>query len=714
MSRTLRMVLIALAGLALLLAALVAAVVTLVDPNDYRAPLESAVRERTGRALTIAGPMGLSFIPCCGVTVAEASLGNPPGFPAEPLVSVAEARAELRLWPLLTERRVEVGEIRLKGLRATLLARKDGSNNWSFPSRADQATDGDQAPGTTTPVRLAGIRIEEGALSYRDEANGSQYQVEQLNLETGPITPGEPIAVKASLAVTDMAARRSATINLDTRAMLGMGEAAALRLADTTAMVKLDTPELPGLPLTLDLKLAGADYAEGGFNLSGLSGTAEATPLKLSLEGNGRLRLGGKTALQGMLKLEPVSPRDLLAALKRPVPRTTDPKALTGLAGSANWALGKDSLSVEKLDLQLDQSRITGKLSRSLPAEGSTTPARTRFELVVDTLDLDRYLAPAAPSGGGDGAKAGAPAPTTLPLDQIRGLNVQGALRIGSLKVANVTLTRLAVDAAAADNRLKLDPLGAQLYGGSLSGRMVVDASGDTGKLELAQQFSNVELGKLLADYANLHNINGRMDLALNGGARGNTDEALVASLDGNVSLSLRDGVYRGVDVWHAIRSARALIRRQVPPPRPAEPATPIQRLELKGPVTDGVLKAPEAVVEIPYLRVTGPITVNAPARSLDARLEAVIYEEPQFNDGTDWSDFVNARLPLEIKGPLTGPKVGVDLKRMVRESVKQSLKDAILKKLGGTTEEAPESGTTEESKKPEDPLKKALDRLLR
>src|SRR5690606_17148462 len=101
---------------------------------------------------------------------------------------------------------------------------------------------------------------------------------------------------------------------------------------------------------------------------------------RLALEGGGRLRSGsaGGAELAGRFKLEPLSPRSLLAALGEPEPKTADPKALTRLAGSGAWSLGKDVLDLKGLDIQLDDSRLTG----SLGLNGFDKPM-TRFDLRI-------------------------------------------------------------------------------------------------------------------------------------------------------------------------------------------------------------------------------------------------------------------------------------------------------------------------------------------
>ena len=75
--------------------------------------------------------------------------------------------------------------------------------------------------------------------------------------------------------------------------------------------------------------------------------------------------------------------------------------------------------------------------------------------------------------------------------------------------------------------------------------------------------------GALLTDLADVKNITGAMSLKLDGTATGSTDDELLENLAGNLSFTLADGVYQGMDVWYEIRKAWALLKRTDAPARP-------------------------------------------------------------------------------------------------------------------------------------------------
>ena len=68
---------LALAAVIALVAVLLLAVVLFVHPNDYKDRIARAVKESTGRELTLAGDIKLSVFPWIALELGPAQLGNP-------------------------------------------------------------------------------------------------------------------------------------------------------------------------------------------------------------------------------------------------------------------------------------------------------------------------------------------------------------------------------------------------------------------------------------------------------------------------------------------------------------------------------------------------------------------------------------------------------------------------------------------------------------
>ena len=93
MGRLTKIILALIAALVGLFAVAAIALFLFFDPNDFREDAERAVREATGRDLSIGGEIGLQIVPWLAVSVSDVSLSNAPGFGDETFAR--QDRAEL-------------------------------------------------------------------------------------------------------------------------------------------------------------------------------------------------------------------------------------------------------------------------------------------------------------------------------------------------------------------------------------------------------------------------------------------------------------------------------------------------------------------------------------------------------------------------------------------------------------------------------------------
>ena len=92
--RTVRILAGTAGAIIVLIAVALMAVWWLVNPNDYKGRIADSVKESTGRELVLKGDIKLSVFPWIALELGPASLGNPPGFGAEPFLAFqARSRA---------------------------------------------------------------------------------------------------------------------------------------------------------------------------------------------------------------------------------------------------------------------------------------------------------------------------------------------------------------------------------------------------------------------------------------------------------------------------------------------------------------------------------------------------------------------------------------------------------------------------------------------
>lgn len=506
------------------------------------------------------------------------------------------------------------------------------------------------------------------------------------------------------------------------RAHLKVGPSTEFATPAMNIDVEMRGPGIPGNTLAATGKLAeftaDLDQLRGGIGSLELKVTGLGAALAAT--GGGRFSETGFD-MKGSLRLHPLSPRSLLAVLNMPAPETADPQALTRLSGTAQWRLQPDAAGLANMDVQLDQSRIRGRAAM----RGFDKPV-TAFDLQLDGIDLDRYLAPQAAGAAGAASDPSLAAPTEIPLGPLRRLQLDGQVAVGRLTLYGTRLREVKAGIRAGDGRLRLEPLSATLYGGAYRGAVTVDATGERARIATDQQLTGLRLGGVLRDLYQTDRLQGTLTGRIDLSATGRTDRELLQGLAGSVSVQLTDGVYQGMDIWHEIRNARQKLRGHPPLPAPAQPQTPIKALELAGDLRDGVLRSDRMMGEIPFLRLTGRGSLNVVDRTMDYTLQAKVFETPVFPDGGNLDDLTGLTIPFTVKGPLDGPKVGVDLKSLATDVALQKGKQRLLEKLGLGEREQAGSGATGEAppgerqsqpppdENPRDALKRSLRDLLK
>jgi len=109
--RTVRILSVVVGGIIALIVAGMFAVWLSVNPNDYKGQIAAAVKQSTGRELSLKGDIKLSVFPWVALELGPASLGNPPGFGEEAFLAFNHAAVRVKLFPLLAKR-LDVGRDR--------------------------------------------------------------------------------------------------------------------------------------------------------------------------------------------------------------------------------------------------------------------------------------------------------------------------------------------------------------------------------------------------------------------------------------------------------------------------------------------------------------------------------------------------------------------------------------------------------------------------
>ena len=230
------------------------------DPASQKPRIEAAVQAATGRALTLAGPIGLKLALVPTVTLEDVTLANAPGGSRPEMARIRRVEVELALLPLLS-RQVEVKRLVLQAPDILLETDAEGRPNWAFTPAAPPAagTPATPAPAAApaTAAQEAGrrlgiavdrIAVTEGRLTWRDGRTGQSRLLEIARLETRADGATGPLDLSGQFALD------GTPFTLEGRT----GSLAAL--TDPAA----GSPNVGPWPLRLTLEAAGAKLAAEG------------------------------------------------------------------------------------------------------------------------------------------------------------------------------------------------------------------------------------------------------------------------------------------------------------------------------------------------------------------------------------------------------------------------------------------------------------------
>ncbi|OOZ37438.1 AsmA family protein [Solemya velesiana gill symbiont] len=609
----------ALLGVLVLL--VVVAIVVLPMVKDE---IVSRVQEQTGRTLRIDGDLKLSVFPWLGIEIGGMELSNAEGFGDQAFAAVKHAAVRVKLMPLLSKQ-LEVDTVGLDGLTLNLAKDKDGRTNWDDLAKGTEKEEKheeheerhDGGEGLAS-LAIGGVDINNARVSWDDRSTGQHFQIDQFNLKlAGTVSVDEE---KGQLDVSGL------QVVVDAEGEMLAGGALHAELAAAVSMA------LDGRALAVnDLKLSAGD-----LNLSG------------NLKGN---NLNATPVFSGSLALAEFNLRSWLDAQKMALPEMSDATALTRMGASFDLNAEGDTTQVRNLKMVLDDTNVTGSASVRGEAIG--------FNLNVDAIDADRYLPPVK-------EEQEAAAETTgdeqlLPVETLRGLNVNGVLKVGKLIINKLLAEQIEVTVKASNGKLSLGKKIGKFYEGTLDGSVNVDVKGKQPVMQVSESLQGLQAGPLLLALTGEDRLagKGRFNAKLN--TQGNSINAIKKSLGGNLDFRFEDGAVKGFNLAQTIRETKAKFQGK-PAPKSDQPAqTDFSELSGSAVINKGVLTNKDLLAKSPYLRVTGAGKVSLVPETLDYKVKAVVVSTAKGQGGEGLEDLQGVPVPVHLTGPYASPDFSID-----------------------------------------------------
>jgi len=695
----------------------VAYVAATFDPNDYKDRIVKAVKDNTQRNLRLGGDIKLSFYPNIGASLEKVSLSefrNDKEFAA-----IDSARVSLALMPLLFKQ-VVVDELAVSGLKARLVMHKDGTTNIDdLLGQTEKKQQGRQQKpaGQSIKFDIDSVSVEKTNLSYRDEGSGAQYAIKDLTLKTGRITVGVPSKVELSAGIQadqpklDLAlqAKTLLTFDLDKQRlqlqdMQLQSSGSALDISNLKVQAKgdssadlatqefsvkkftlntsgdkvkdkfeisLDAPSLSfgkdkysGSRLALHANLdGGLGNVSANLSVPGVEGNAQSFKIGvLSLDLDMKqpeqaFKVKLSSPLSGSIKEKQFYLDNLSIAVNATGDKLPNKSVSSEMKGSVQVDADKQSVQAN-LAGGLLQSQIKAKFG----VKGFTDPA-IKFDVEMDQLDADLYL-PKKPAETNTARSE--QSEQKLDLTALRKLDLDGSLRIDSLKMMNVKTTQLRVDVKAVNGLVNINPLSVKLYQGSMNGSLSVNAQG-TPSIAIIQNLSGVDVAPLIKDAANLEMLEGKGNIGVNLAARGNTVSAMKKALNGSVSVNLANGAIKGINLAKLVQGVQNISKDTRAQTLGVDKSEKTEFSEFKAnfKVRNGVAHNDDLAVKSTVLRLSGNGDIDIGHDSLNYDAKAALAKTEQGRTAT---------LPVNVSGPFDAIKFRVDYGALLADVAKQRI----------------------------------------
>ena len=699
MTKLLKIVLWSLASLVVIVLLAAILIPVLVNPNDYKDDIAQQVYQKTGRTLSIEGDIDLSISLPLSVSLdlGKTELSNAKGFGDKPFAKMDGASLYVAIMPLLTENRLDIGEIRLNNMSLNLIKNKAGKTNWADLS-GEKTTSGTDKKSSETgkdnskaatdkasmpAINVAGLNVKDAQISWTDEQNNQHIVLSKANISISELIEDKPFELELSTQINSSNPEIKGSINLTSSPIISLSQQ-LFKLPKTQLTLDLTGSALPGG--------ANKTILGGDISFDGQKQILDIKGMKLSsydmvMDGQFLARkLDSAPEFSGKVSIAQFSPKQLAATLGAALPAMKEDKALTSADARLSFTGDQNSLNISSLTANLDDTSLTGTASIKnfqKPAYG--------FDLKLNQLNLD-YYAMAAPQKVEQKQTESKAEKTTartkpatapiFPVETLRGLNLDGKLTIAQFIAGNAQMTNVVIILKGKDGLIHLAPLKADLYKGNINLKSTIDARSNTPKLKIINELKGVQIGDLLQDVSGSQELTGTANISSDITTAGNDKDRLIKNSNGVVKLLVADGHVKKLDIINTLRKAQALYRGQAAPSQDQEENTKFSELKGTFNIKNGVVKNNDLSSKSPVMELTGAGYADVPKEYMDYTLKIKLLNSLKIDQKSQATDYRGKEIPYTIKGKFSDLKQEASLSKVLEQEAKQKIEKKLNKKL--------------------------------
>jgi len=530
-------------GLILLLIVAAAFLLLTVNTEKNKAAIQAAVLSKTGYELTVAGNMGIQFLPSIGLTLNDVRLKNPTS-PLE-LASTSALLLQVDLQELIGGQ-ILIKEFSSNDFHLNYHVDASGRSNWDItPSSADENSsisgntpqqDLPSSSQTSTAasntdlvaVSFESLQLENTSIDIQDLSQGVRYSINNLDLVgTNANIEGRPfkLGISFDFLSNDMSEPMTMGFKSDISADLDTGK------------ISLNNINFNLTPMLL----------QGNIEISNFNNTAS---YQGSLTSN-------KFDVKGLLQTTGLSEvkEDLIATNLAP----TKPQA-PRLNFALDFTGDKLGIEIPAFLVEIADTKIESKATVRFATD--FTPTNISYEVVSNPIDLSPFITeseqtqssasysttttPAIiPAAATDYVTATNNASTAddieIPAELLSSFNIIGSIAVESILVNELAFTNVNVFTNVEDGVLDIEIQPVSAFAGTMQGNVRLDGRREIASLNSQLLIEQMNIVELAPKVSRLDFLTGNVDASINYSATGNSTKAIQDSLSGSTTFAVTE-----------------------------------------------------------------------------------------------------------------------------------------------------------------------------
>ncbi|EGQ8027988.1 AsmA family protein [Vibrio vulnificus] len=636
------------------------ALVTLVNPNQFKPLITEQVAKQTGLELVIEGDIEWQFFPSIGFSLGKTELKNPQGFSQENLFKVESVGIDISVMPLL-DKVLQIGDVRLDGAEFHLETRKDGQKNIDALTQQQKAqqetvqqevsseptTDASQQPGAAADWRmeLAGITVSNAKLVNQDRQAGTSLELYDVNFSLSEFAFDQWTKAEFSAKGKNNQQQFSANGKLEFQLAQDFSSY-ALRNIELNSQFSDPATKMDTIKLVLDTFEFDKDNALT-FEIKG-----QASGMELSADGSAQLHVDAAISTVMVKAFQLESQLNGKSLPQSPMK--------VAMSSEVTFDVPSSHLSLVLNKLTANAIALDGKADVTL----AEIP-KVRFSLHSPEIDLDEFLGLTQPSqetastnsSNDKNAHPEANNEVEPDLSALKTLDVIGQVSIDKLKANNAKLQNVITKFTVNRGIATLDRFDANLYQGSINASAKLDARRSPATYSVKKRIKGVQVQPLLVDVAQNDKLEGTGNIDVDVKGSSLTPSGIQKNLVGTVEINFADGAVNGINVAQMIRENYAKIKGKKLDATDGVQKTDFSSMTATLTLNKGKVTTNNMHMQSPLLRIRGKGEANYINQTVDFTVSTSIVGSLEGQGGKDIDELRDVTIPINISGSWADPK---------------------------------------------------------